>query len=58
MVRFDERSKRQVIVGSMLGAGVRLALILFLIANYFGSKYSQRFDWTQERPYTLSLINI
>ncbi len=54
MVRFDERSKRQVIVGSMLGVGVLLALILFLIANYFGSKYSQRFDWTQERLYTLS----
>ena len=54
MARLNERAKRQIVSGSMLGAGVVLALALFLIANYFGSKYNRRFDWTQESLYTLS----
>ena len=54
MARIAEGPRKRVIAGSMLGAGVILALLLFLIANYFGSKYSQRFDWTEQRLFTLS----
>ncbi|MEJ2086070.1 MAG: GldG family protein [Acidobacteriota bacterium] len=54
MARLGERAKRHIVSGSMLGAGVVLALALFLIANYFGSKYNRRFDWTQESLFTLS----
>ena len=54
MARIAEGPRKRVIAGSMLGAGVILALLLFLIANYFGSKYSQRFDWTEHRLFTLS----
>jgi ABC-type uncharacterized transport system involved in gliding motility auxiliary subunit len=54
MAHFAEGPRKRVVAGSMLGAGVILALLLFLIANYFGSKYSRRFDWTEQRLFTLS----
>ena len=54
MARLAEGPRKRVVAGSMLGAGVILALLLFLIANYFGSKYSHRFDWTEQRLFTLS----
>jgi len=54
MARFDKSSRKRVLSGSLLGAGVLLAVALFVILNYFGWKYHQRFDWTQNRLYSLS----
>ena len=54
MTRSDSGAKRRVVAGSMIGAAVLLGLALFIIANYFGSKYHRRFDWTAEQLYTLS----
>ena len=45
---------RRVVRGSLQGVGVVLALILFVIANYFGWKYHARLDWTGTSLYTLS----
>ncbi len=39
---------------SLLGAGVALGAVLFLLVNYFGWKYHQRFDWTESEIYSLS----
>lgn len=50
----DSRSKRRIVSGSLLGAGVILALLLFVVANYFGWKYYARWDWTSSRLYTIS----
>jgi len=54
MARFDSRSRRKALSGSLFGAGVLLAIVLFAITNYFGWKYHQRFDWTQSQLYSLS----
>lgn len=54
MARLDEKTKRQILSGSMLGAGVVLAIVLFLIVNYFGWKYHARYDWTRSNLYSLS----
>lgn len=54
MARIEESTKRHIVSGSILGAGVVLAVMLFLIANYFGSKYHSRFDWTEGNIFTLS----
>ncbi len=40
--------------GSLLGAGISLALILFVIVNYFGWKYYARLDWTRAGFYSIS----
>jgi len=47
-------TRRQLVAGGILGAGVLLVAALVLIVNYFGWKYHQRFDWTKDRLYTLS----
>jgi len=54
MARFDKKSRQKVLSGSLFGAGVLLAIVLFAIANYFGWKYHQRFDWTESQLYSLS----
>ena len=54
MARFDKTTSRKVLSGSLLGAGVLLAFALFIIVNYFGWKYHQRYDWTQSQLYSLS----
>lgn len=54
MKRFDPQTQRRLAQGSMLGAGVVLAVALFGIVNYFGWKYHLRGDWTSSRLYTLS----
>lgn len=54
MARLDAKTKRQILSGSMLGAGVVLAVVLFLIVNYFGWKYHTRYDWTSSNLYSLS----
>lgn len=50
----DFGTRRSVIAGSTLSAGVVLVGALLVFANYFGFKYHQRFDWTQSKLYTLS----
>lgn len=54
MARLDETTQRRILSGSMLGAGVVLAVVLFAIVNYFGWKYHARFDWTRTNLYSLS----
>lgn len=39
---------------SMLSAGILLVTALFLMVNYLGWKYHQRFDWTASEIYSLS----
>ena len=50
----DSRSKRRLVSGSLLGTGVVLAVLLFVIANYFGWKYYARWDWTSSRLHSIS----
>lgn len=47
-------TKRRLASGSLLGAGVTLVVILFVIANYFGWKYYARLDWTSDKLYSIS----
>jgi len=54
MPSLDRRSKRQIVSGSLLGAGVILAIILFVIVNYFAWKYYARLDWTSSSMYSIS----
>ena len=54
MPRIDKKTGKKVLSGSLFGAGVLLAIALFIIVNYFGWKYHQRFDWTESRLYSLS----
>jgi ABC-type uncharacterized transport system involved in gliding motility auxiliary subunit len=54
MTSTEARSKRRIVSGSLLGAGVVLAVLLFLITNYFGWKYYARWDWTSSKLYTIS----
>ena len=54
MPGLDSRSQRQLVSRSLLGAGVILAVILFVIVNYFGWKYYARLDWTGSRMYSIS----
>ncbi len=50
----ERPSRRRIVEGSALGAGVALVAALVLAANYFGWKYYQRFDWTGSKIYSLS----
>ena len=50
----DSRSKRQIVSSSLLGAGVVLSVILFVLVNYFGWKYYARLDWTGSKIYSIS----
>ena len=54
MPNLDSRTKRQIVSGSLLGAGVILAIVLFVIVNYFGFKYYTRSDWTGSKMYSIS----
>jgi len=47
-------TRKTLVRGSTLGAGVLLALALLVIVNYFGWKYHERFDWTASEIHTLS----
>lgn len=47
-------TRKTLVRGSTLGAGVLLALALLVIVNYFGWKYHQHFDWTAGEIHTLS----
>ena len=47
-------TKKTLIQGSTLSAGVLLAAALLGLVNYFGFKYHQRFDWTKTKIYSLS----
>lgn len=40
--------------GSVLGAGVAMALLLFGMVNYLAIRHYERFDWTASKVYTLS----
>lgn len=52
--RMSEGARRRLTGGSMLGAGVLLAVALIGMVNYFGWKYHVRGDWTSSGLYTLS----
>jgi len=54
MPSLDRRSKRQILSRSLLGAGIVLSLVLFIIVNYFGWKYYARLDWTSSKMYSIS----
>ncbi len=47
-------TSRGLVKGSMLGAGVLLALALTVLVNIVGWKYYKRFDWTSSQIYSLS----
>src|SRR5262245_54839875 len=47
-------SRRWLLQGTTLGAGVLLVAALLVIVNYFGWKYWKRFDWTSSQLYSLS----
>src|SRR5262245_11202237 len=47
-------TKKQVVQGSTLGAGVLVVAALLVLVNYFGWKYHERWDWTGSKLYTLS----
>ncbi|HKV10746.1 MAG TPA: GldG family protein [Thermoanaerobaculia bacterium] len=47
-------NRRQLVRTGTLSAGVLLVAALFVIVNYFGWKYNQRFDWTSSQLYSLS----
>ncbi|HEX2253688.1 MAG TPA: GldG family protein [Thermoanaerobaculia bacterium] len=46
--------RRGLLRTGIAGTAVLLAAALFVIVNYFGWKYHQRFDWTESNLYTLS----
>jgi ABC-type uncharacterized transport system involved in gliding motility auxiliary subunit len=48
------RASRAATEISLLSVGVLLVAALFLLVNYFGWKYHQRFDWTESEIYSLS----
>ncbi len=47
-------TRRQLIQGSTLGAGIGLVLALFVMVNYLALRHYQRFDWTSSKLYSLS----
>ena len=47
-------TRKALVRGSTLGAGVLLALALLVIVNYLGWKYHERFDWTRSEIHSLS----
>jgi len=47
-------TRKTLVRGSTLGAGVLLALALLVLVNYFGWKYHDRFDWTRSQVHSLS----
>ncbi len=51
-----ERSetRRMLVQGSALSAGLLLAVALFAIVNYLALRHYKRFDWTSSQLYTLS----
>jgi ABC-type uncharacterized transport system involved in gliding motility auxiliary subunit len=50
----ERSTSRAVVKGSMLGAGVLLAIALTALVNIVGWKYYERFDWTSSKLYSLS----
>jgi ABC-type uncharacterized transport system involved in gliding motility auxiliary subunit len=54
MPSLRSRAKRRLASHSLLGAGVALVLVLWVIVNYFGWKYYARFDWTGTKLYSIS----
>ena len=47
-------TRRGLLQGTTLGAGVLLVAALLVLVNYFGWKYWKRFDWTSSQLYSLS----
>ena len=47
-------TRRGLLQGTTLGAGVLLVAALLVLVNYFGWKYWKRFDWTSGQIYSLS----
>jgi ABC-type uncharacterized transport system involved in gliding motility auxiliary subunit len=47
-------TKKKLVEGSTLSAGMLVALALLGLVNYFGWKYYQRWDWTRTQIYSLS----
>ena len=47
-------TRRQLLFGSTLGAGVVLVGALLLLANYLSERHYERWDWTASELYTLS----
>lgn len=50
----QQTTRKKLVEGSSLGAGVILVCALVAIVNYFSLRYHHRFDWTQAKLYTLS----
>jgi ABC-type uncharacterized transport system involved in gliding motility auxiliary subunit len=47
-------TRRQLVFGSTLGAGVLLMAGLLLLVNYLAARHYERWDWTASELYTLS----
>ncbi|MDX1630524.1 MAG: GldG family protein [Thermoanaerobaculia bacterium] len=47
-------TRRQLLFGSTLGAGVLLVGALLVLVNYLSARHYERFDWTATDLYTLS----
>lgn len=47
-------TRRRLIEGSMLSAGVLVAVALFVMVNYLSARHYQRLDWTSADLYSLS----
>ncbi len=54
MAETSAATRRQVIQGSTVSAGVVLVLALFALVNYLALRHYQRFDWTSSQLYSLS----
>lgn len=54
MTQLETDSRSRVLAGSLLGTGIALVVVLFVILNYFGWKYHTRLDWTRNELFTLS----
>ena len=54
MSRTPTVTRRQLVFGSTLGAGVLLSLVLLIAVNYLANRHYNRMDWTRSQFYTLS----
>ena len=54
MANNSSNTRKALVEGSTLGAGVLLALALFTMVNYLGMRHYERADWTRSQLYSLS----
>lgn len=47
-------TRKRLVQGSTLGAGVTMALVLFAMLNYLADRHYLRWDWTSSHLYSLS----